>query len=510
MLRFFDFRSEPAARGLVNGSRLNGHQSDGGDAKRGNCVKNLRIAVGVVGLGLALGGCSADFLRFGSPAFSLNGDKTAVASETAIAPTGSALYDHRSANIPVERSNVASNQGFSDSTYTVSSQPLVERTAPATRTASLDPVNQPIGSRPSTSLPPASYAPMTTGALGAPGETIVVEPGDTLYQLSRRHNVSVAALREANGLAGDVIRPGQTLVVPGAARRRPLADAETRTAAPAIARTGNAFASIYVVRPGDSLYRISRETGVSVDELKRNNDIRDVRALRPGMRLALGGAAVGGATIAAPSGSASAPNSAEVASRIEDSQRSEIKAKPIRTLPIVRAKAVANETAGDEASAEASQPRILNQRSETPIATKPPEKVAMVPPVTAPQSKFRWPAHGRIIASFNHSGTGEKNDGIKISLPDGTDIGAAEEGVVAYAGSELKGYGNLVLVRHDNGWVSAYAHASQILVARGDRVTRGQVIAKAGRSGDVTQPQLHFELRQGAKPVDPLPHMGEM
>ena len=133
----------------------------------------------------------------------------------------------------------------------------------------------------------------------------------------------------------------------------------------------------------------------------------------------------------------------------------------------------------------------------------------MVPPANTAQ-KFRWPARGRVIAPFNHSGKGSKNDGINIALPLGTDVQAAGSGVVAYAGSELKGYGNLVLVRHDNGWVSAYAHASQVLVKRGDRIARGQVIAKAGRSGGVSQPQLHFELRKGAKPVDPMPHLEQL
>ena len=123
---------------------------------------------------------------------------------------------------------------------------------------------------------------------------------------------------------------------------------------------------------------------------------------------------------------------------------------------------------------------------------------------------FSWPAKGRIIAPFNHSGQGVKNDGINIALDMGTDIRAADAGVVAYAGSELKGYGNLVLLRHDNGWVSAYAHASRIMVKRGDRVERGQVIAKVGRSGGVSQPQLHFELRKGAKPVDPMPHLASL
>jgi murein DD-endopeptidase MepM/ murein hydrolase activator NlpD len=112
-----------------------------------------------------------------------------------------------------------------------------------------------------------------------------------------------------------------------------------------------------------------------------------------------------------------------------------------------------------------------------------------------------------VIATFGKRTDGTHNDGINIAIPQGTDVHAAESGRVAYAGNELKGYGNLVLIRHDNGWVSAYAHADQILVKRDDAVRRGQVIAKAGRTGTVDQPQLHFELRHGAKPVDPLPHM---
>ena len=124
-----------------------------------------------------------------------------------------------------------------------------------------------------------------------------------------------------------------------------------------------------------------------------------------------------------------------------------------------------------------------------------------------PPRKFRWPARGKVIAAFGKRTDGSHNDGINIAVPQGADVHAAEGGRVAYAGNELKGYGNLVLIRHDNGWVSAYAHADQILVKRDDVVRRGQVIAKAGKTGTVDQPQLHFELRHGAKPVDPLPHM---
>ncbi|NJL07483.1 MAG: M23 family metallopeptidase [Methylacidiphilales bacterium] len=103
---------------------------------------------------------------------------------------------------------------------------------------------------------------------------------------------------------------------------------------------------------------------------------------------------------------------------------------------------------------------------------------------------------------------GEKNDGINIAVPEGATIKAAEDGVVAYAGSELKGYGNLVLIRHADGWVTAYAHNSEIMVKRGDTVRRGQNISRAGQSGSVTSPQLHFEVRRGSTPVDPVPLLG--
>ena len=117
---------------------------------------------------------------------------------------------------------------------------------------------------------------------------------------------------------------------------------------------------------------------------------------------------------------------------------------------------------------------------------------------------LRWPVKGRIISGFGKRADGSHNDGVDVAVPFGTDVLAAEDGVVAYAGNEVKTYGNLVLVRHDNGWVTAYAYNDKVLVQRGDRVKRGQPIAKAGKSGAVDQPQVHFELRQGSKPVDPM------
>lgn len=154
------------------------------------------------------------------------------------------------------------------------------------------------------------------------------------------------------------------------------------------------------------------------------------------------------------------------------------------------------------------------QAQPAPVAAAPaqPQESAKSADAAAPapadadaSDEFRWPARGRIIAGFGANGG---NEGINIAVPEGTPVKAAEDGVVTYAGSEVKGYGNLVLIRHENGYVSAYANNGALSVKRGESVKRGQVIATSGQTGNVTSPQLHFELRKGSTPVDPVPHLG--
>jgi murein DD-endopeptidase MepM/ murein hydrolase activator NlpD len=137
----------------------------------------------------------------------------------------------------------------------------------------------------------------------------------------------------------------------------------------------------------------------------------------------------------------------------------------------------------------------------------PPAKPAVdVTPLPPPgKVSFAWPVQGRVISDFGSTTSGQRNDGINIATALGTPIHAAASGVVSYAGNELKGYGNLVLIRHDGGYVTAYAHADSLLVSRGDAVMRGQVIGYAGATGDVTQPQVHFEIRRDTAPVNPRP-----
>ncbi|MBV8890146.1 MAG: M23 family metallopeptidase [Alphaproteobacteria bacterium] len=117
--------------------------------------------------------------------------------------------------------------------------------------------------------------------------------------------------------------------------------------------------------------------------------------------------------------------------------------------------------------------------------------------------RFPWPLRGHVLATYGSAGGSGHNDGINIAAPRGAPIAAIDSGVVAYAGNELRGYGNLILIKHADGWISAYAHCEELLVKRGERVTRGEIIARVGSSGAVREPQLHFELRRGNHPVDP-------
>ncbi|MBG0811525.1 peptidoglycan DD-metalloendopeptidase family protein [Methylosinus sp. H3A] len=204
---------------------------------------------------------------------------------------------------------------------------------------------------------------------------------------------------------------------------------------------------------------------------------------------------------------------AEPARKPEPEVRAEKSAKkkpePAPAKEIARAAPQVEKPQRFAEAAPAPQPQAQRNIDKTPTASIPPQQAEEKPSPASTQAsadarpEFRWPARGRIIQGFNSGG----NDGINISVPEGTQVKAAEGGVVAYAGSELKGYGNLVLIRHPNGFVSAYAHNGELDVKRGDQVKRGQTIAKSGQSGNVGSPQLHFELRKGSTPVDPTGYL---
>ena len=162
---------------------------------------------------------------------------------------------------------------------------------------------------------------------------------------------------------------------------------------------------------------------------------------------------------------------------------------------------------------EATRSRPVARPDTEAVARQTEPRTAAVPrsaePPAAPSSAggFVWPVEGHIVSDFGAKGGGRFNDGINIAAPAGTAVRAADDGVVAYAGNELRGFGNMLLIKHPGGWVTAYAHNQELLVRRGEGVGRGQVIARVGSTGGVDQPQLHFELRKGKKAVDPMDYL---
>jgi len=141
------------------------------------------------------------------------------------------------------------------------------------------------------------------------------------------------------------------------------------------------------------------------------------------------------------------------------------------------------------------------------VADKTKADTASVAPAATGIGRYRWPARGQVITGFAKTENGKRNDGIDISMPAGTPVKAAENGVVIYSGDGLKEYGKTILVRHDDGLVTVYAHAQSLNVNRGDKVTRGQVIASSGMTGVAKTPRLHFEVRKNASPVDPTTYL---
>jgi murein DD-endopeptidase MepM/ murein hydrolase activator NlpD len=129
-------------------------------------------------------------------------------------------------------------------------------------------------------------------------------------------------------------------------------------------------------------------------------------------------------------------------------------------------------------------------------------------PVPEGSGSFIWPVNGRVLSKFGGTDTNGRNDGINIAVPHGTPIRAAADGTVSYVGNELKAFGNLLLIKHDDGFVTAYAHADRFAVERGEKVRRGDIVGYTGSSGDVSEPQLHFEIRKGTKPVNPTAYLG--
>src|SRR5438128_8934096 len=358
---------------------------------------------------------------------------------------------------PASSGGGVSGGGRGISSYAPPSQPPIETTA---------------------TVPPRSVAAARPAAQN--GTTIIVGTSDTLDLLAKRYNVSAAAILQANGYKGPrVLSPGQQLIIP----RQTAVAASAPALAPAASKPVAAAAapsSVHIVNRGDTLMSIARRNHVPVGELAKANNLDQSAKLSLGMKLTVPGSK--SAAVAAP------------ATQL-------VAAAPAQPATPVAAPATKMAVAGGPPQSARLAPATTNVAEEKPVveqaSIKPSEATGALP-------TFRWPVRGKVITSYGAKTNGKSNDGINLAVPEGTPVKAAEDGVVAYSGNELKGYGNLVLVRHSNGYVTAYAHASELMVKRGDTIKRGQIIAKSGQSGEVGSPQRHFEIRKGPSPVDPL------
>ena len=295
---------------------------------------------------------------------------------------------------------------------------------------------------------PSRVAPrVVADATTVPDSTYTVKPGQTLRTIGNETGAGSEAIARANGLSAPfTVRAGQRLRIPGG--------------------------RYHLVRQGESGVAIARAYGVRWSELVTLNDLQEPYLLRNGQRLLL-------------------PSSGDVASRSVE-QRAQAFQLDIDDLA----------TGSEPALAANARPARPTESARRPV----PAQQAVAEP-TRFAGRFDWPLEGRIIGRFGPAGDGRRNDGINIDASRGEPIHAAADGVVAYAGSAIAIYGGLILIKHGDGWITAYGHAEQILVTRGQAVKRGDIIARAGATGSVNKPQLHFEIRDKRTPVDPLRYL---
>jgi murein DD-endopeptidase MepM/ murein hydrolase activator NlpD len=295
------------------------------------------------------------------------------------------------------------------------------------------------------------------------GSIHVVRRGDTLYGIARAYGVPLRTLITENAVSPPyTLRIGQEIRIP-------------------IART-------HVVRRGDTVSGIAEIYRVSMRELVRANGIDPPYTIRIGQRLSI------------------------PASPTPRLQRAALPATPPPppTAPPSEA-TVSSPPSTPPSTARAEPPPPPPEPSYGPGAlpypdAKPAPPPRMVGPIPTPPARaggFLWPVQGRIVSGFGPKPAGLHNDGINIAAPRGSPIRASETGVVAYAGDGLQGFGNTILIKHADGYVTAYAHADTLLVARGDVIQRGQAIAQVGSSGTVDRPQVHFQIRRGREAIDP-------
>ena len=314
-------------------------------------------------------------------------------------------------------------------------------------------------------------------------DVIVVAKGDTLYSLARKHSVSVSDLAKINNLHEPyVLSVGQKLHVRQSQMPNMISEekvneikADHRVVSEPVKPNTVKRVDVQeiVVVKGDTLYSLSRKYEIPVNDLAVMNKLSAPFTLSVGQKI-------------------------KVPKLAEEKTRSVVQVKSATdTKKITPAK-----------TSEKSQ-----TPQKTPVADKQQTKISSDPKTQLPKissrsgNKFAWPVRGKILSSYGAKNNGLFNDGINISASRGTDVKAAENGVVAYAGNEVKGMGNLIIIQHSDGWMTIYAHLDSMFVKRGNTVKIGQSIGQIGMSGKVDEPQLHFEIRKGTKAYNPTQYL---
>ena len=321
-------------------------------------------------------------------------------------------------------------------------------------------------------------APRKVKASGTSG-TVRVGPGMTLYSIARANGLSVKQLARANNIDPPYsVHVGQTLRIPGNA----MAVAPESSFKPQGSKVEPTYGApeqqvsgkrVHTVSSGETLFSLGRTYGMSPYKIAEYNGLPRNVSLKLGQRVRI------------PGGGGDMP----VVAKVKADDR--VPEQDVASSQIAQPKQQAS-FENDDFAVEKPKP----QQSQQLVSEQPVQEAGGL--------SFRWPVKGRVISGYGAKPGGLRNEGVNIAVPEGTGVRSAEAGVVAYAGNELKGYGNLVLIRHEGGWVTAYAHNKELLVKRGDAVKRGDMIARAGQTGSVSSPQVHFEIRKGATAMDPM------
>ncbi|MCZ8183453.1 MAG: peptidoglycan DD-metalloendopeptidase family protein [Beijerinckiaceae bacterium] len=462
-----------------------------------------KLLATVMAAGL-LGACSSDVTRFDNDPF-----KNPFRSRAAFDPVQTNSINRQTPgprSLEPVRPTAATTQPLPPPNQPIMATNPSRTTAPLT-TGSVSAPNyaplSPVAERPATALGPASP---TTGWSAVGGTPVVLREGESLNTLSARYNVPVNAIMAVNGISNvNQARPGQQIMIPAyspvSAARAPAANAviqrpaaaqpmpvASARSAPAIpARVAEAPKAADPARVAPAARQV-QPAGQSEAEKRAGAKLEAMRRQNEEARLKQ---------------QAEAANTKKLAEARAAERKAKAEAEKAKAQALVASR---KGKADEEPATTASIP----EAKPVPARTQPmPEKESAATTEASETPNFRWPARGRVISGFGARGTGGANDGINIALPEGTPVRAAEGGTVVHADDALKGYGKLVLIRHPSGYVSVYAHNSDLKVKRGESVRRGQVIASSGQSGNVTAPQLHFEIRKGATPVDPNKYLTE-